>query len=224
MSTQNTNTEAAILEAGKKEFLAYGYEKASLRRIAGAASVTTGAIYGYFPGKEALFEALTGAVREEMVELYRQSHQEFAQLPPRLQPDALITITDESIPWMVNYIYDHFDTFKLLLCCNAPGASERFFDQLAEIEEQSCWDLVNAMESIGHPVPKLNDALIHILCRSFFQQIQEFVSHDVSREEAVACALTLARFQHAGWRHILKMDQIKNGEQQNKQKHKSEVK
>ncbi|MDO5551083.1 MAG: TetR/AcrR family transcriptional regulator, partial [Lachnospiraceae bacterium] len=159
--------------------------------------------------KEALFEALTAPVRDELAELYRQSHQDFAALPPAEQPDALMTITDEYIPWMVDYIYDHFDTFKLLLCCNAPGASERFFDQLARIEEQSCRDLVAAMESIGHSVPKLNDSLIHILCRSFFQQIQEFVSHDVPREEAVACALMLARFQHAGWRHILKLDQIK---------------
>lgn len=208
MSTQNSNTERAILEAGKKEFLAYGYEKASMRRIAGAASVTTGAIYGYFSGKEALFEALTKETREEIVELYRQAHQDFAKLPPRLQAEAMMTITDEYIPWMVNYIYDHFDTFKLLLCCNAPGGSERFFSQLARIEEQSCWDLLHSLESVGHPVPKLNDALIHILCRSFFQQIHEFIAHDVPREEAVACALILAKFQHAGWSYILKLDQM----------------
>ena len=59
MGTQNRDTAAAILEAGRKEFMEYGYEKASLRRIAKEASVTTGAIYGYFAGKEALFAALT---------------------------------------------------------------------------------------------------------------------------------------------------------------------
>ena len=51
MEDRYNGTVTAILEAGKKEFLTYGYEKASLRRIAKEASVTTGAIYGYFPGK-----------------------------------------------------------------------------------------------------------------------------------------------------------------------------
>lgn len=203
MGIQNTNTEAAILEAGKKEFLTYGYEKASLRRIAGAASVTTGAIYGYFSGKAALFDALTGETARELVELYRQCHEEFAALPPQKQPGELETVTDQYIPGMINYIYDHYEVFKLLLCCNAPGASEQFFEQLAEIEEQSCWDFMAALKSIGHPVPELKSSLLHIVCRSFFQQIQEFLYHDVPREEAVECALTLGRFQHAGWAYIL---------------------
>ena len=51
MCTQNRDTAAAILEASRKEFMEYGYEKASLRRIAKEASVTTGTIYGYFAGK-----------------------------------------------------------------------------------------------------------------------------------------------------------------------------
>ena len=43
----------------RRNFSHMDNEKASLRRIAKEASVTTGAIYGYFPGKKALFDALT---------------------------------------------------------------------------------------------------------------------------------------------------------------------
>ena len=35
-----------------------GFKNASLRSIAQAAGVTTGAIYGYYPDKAALFDAL----------------------------------------------------------------------------------------------------------------------------------------------------------------------
>ena len=76
---------------------------------------------------------------------------------------------------------------------------------LARMEEQSCFDFMDALKSMGHPVPEMKDSLIHILCRSFFQQIQEFVDHDVPREEAVSCALMLGKFQHAGWRYILQI-------------------
>ena len=135
MGTQNRDTAAAILEASRKEFMEYGYEKASLRRIAKEASVTTGAIYGYFAGKDALFAALTEDAAEELVELYTKVHSDFASLPPEEQPDMLNVVTEECVPWLVNYVYDHFEAFKLLLCCGAPGCGERFFDRLAEVEE-----------------------------------------------------------------------------------------
>lgn len=86
MEDRYNGTVTAILEAGKKEFLTYGYEKASLRRIAKEASVTTGAIYGYFPGKKALFDALTSDTAEELLDLYRKEHRDFAALPPEQQP------------------------------------------------------------------------------------------------------------------------------------------
>ena len=205
MGTQNRDTAAAILEASRKEFMEYGYEKASLRRIAKEASVTTGAIYGYFAGKDALFAALTEDAAEELVELYTKVHSDFASLPPEEQPDMLNVVTEECVPWLVNYVYDHFEAFKLLLCCGAPGCGERFFDCLAEVEEQSCHDFVAAVEQMGYPVPKLGDALIHIVCSTFFRQIQEFVDHDIPREEAMSCSLILSRFQHAGWKKILNL-------------------
>ena len=205
MGTQNRDTAAAILEASRKEFMEYGYEKASLRRIAKEASVTTGAIYGYFAGKDALFAALTEDAAEELVELYTKVHSDFASLPPEEQPDMLNVVTEECVPWLVNYVYDHFEAFKLLLCCGAPGCGERFFDRLAEVGEQSCHDFVAAVEQMGYPVPKLGDALIHIVCSTFFRQIQEFVDHDIPREEAMSCSLILSRFQHAGWKRILNL-------------------
>lgn len=203
MGSRVNNTAADILEAGKKEFLTYGYEKASLRRIAREASVTTGAIYGYFPGKEALFDALTGDTAEELVDMYVKIHRDFAAMPPEEQPGQLTEITENYVPRMVHYIYDHFDVFKLLLCCGSPGSSEYFFDRLAAEEEKSCWEFIDAMKSLGRPVPEISETLIHILCRSFFQQLQEFVSHDVPREQAVSCSVILSRFQHAGWIRIM---------------------
>ena len=203
MSAQVNDTRLAILEAGRKEFLEYGYEGASLRRIAREASVTTGAIYGYFPGKEALFDALTGEAADGLLERYRQIHDEFAGLSPGQQADSLESITDESVPWMINYIYDRFDGFKLLFCKSSAGICDSYFSRLAQIEEKSSWDFIGAMKELGHEVPDMDSTLIHILSCSFFQQILEFVAHDVPREKALSYALVLGRFQHAGWKKIM---------------------
>lgn len=144
---QSSSTASAILEAGKKEFLTFGYEKASLRRIAAEASVTTGAIYGCFSGKEAIFEALTGEVSQTLVDMYTNVHREFAVLSPEKQVEELSGITSHHVLSMINYIYDHFDEFKLLLCCGAPGSAEAFIARLAGVEEQSCFDFVEAAKA-----------------------------------------------------------------------------
>lgn len=203
MSAQNTNTVSAIRRAGEAEFLSYGYEKASMRRIAQKAGVTTGAIYGYFPSKEALFEDLTWEAGEELLREYRKVHEDYARLSPAEQAGQLLTVTDQYIPWMIHYIYDHYTEFKLLLCCNADGAAEGYLSQMAEIEEKATWEFIGAMKSIGHAVPEMDESLIHILSRSFLQQISEFLAHDIPRERAVAHGKILGQFQHAGWRQIL---------------------
>ena len=50
-------THKKILECGKKIFKEKGFEKANLREICAQAGVTTGAFYGHFEDKEALFSA-----------------------------------------------------------------------------------------------------------------------------------------------------------------------
>lgn len=203
MEIQENATITAIREAGKKEFLQYGYEKASMRRIAKTAAVTTGAIYGYFPSKEALFDDLTGDITEELLNYYLKVHQDFERLSPEEQANQLESITDLHIPWMVNYIYEHFDVFKLLFCCSSNGAYENYISQLAEIEEASTWNFIKTMKESGHQIEEIDGSLIHILSRSFLQQMWEFVAHDVPREKALSYSLVLGKFQHAGWAKIM---------------------
>lgn len=54
-------TRQAILDAALDLFAAKGYFGTSLRDVAAAVGVRESALYNYFPGKEALFEALLAA-------------------------------------------------------------------------------------------------------------------------------------------------------------------
>ncbi len=55
MEEKLTATLEKIQEAALAEFLDKGFQGASLRQIVKNAGVTTGAFYGYFSSKEALF-------------------------------------------------------------------------------------------------------------------------------------------------------------------------
>ena len=58
MTECSSSTLERIHTAALAEFLEKGYQAASLRGIVKTAGVTTGALYGYYDSKEALFAAL----------------------------------------------------------------------------------------------------------------------------------------------------------------------
>jgi AcrR family transcriptional regulator len=61
-------TRQAILDAALELFADNGYFGTSLRDVAAAVGVRESALYNYFPGKEALFEALLAAHRDSKAE------------------------------------------------------------------------------------------------------------------------------------------------------------
>ena len=60
-------TRDRILNSAKKYFLEYGFQAAPLRKIAKDAGFTSGALYGYFDSKEALFYAITDPIAESLM-------------------------------------------------------------------------------------------------------------------------------------------------------------
>lgn len=71
MMAKKGGTREAILEAAKKVFFVYGYEKTTVKQIREEAHVVTGSFYHFFPSKEALFEAVTARFLEEYNERIR---------------------------------------------------------------------------------------------------------------------------------------------------------
>ena len=58
MANKDHSLEDGIVQAAYSEFLTYGFQKASLHKIADKAGVTTGAIYTRYKNKDALFGSL----------------------------------------------------------------------------------------------------------------------------------------------------------------------
>ena len=79
MRPVNDALAAEILEAGKREFFAKGFQKASMRAFAASIGVTTGAIYRYYASKEAIFQALVAEPAEALYEWYRDYSAGYSQ-------------------------------------------------------------------------------------------------------------------------------------------------
>lgn len=203
MRTTNAKLAADLLEAGKREFLEKGFQGASLRSIAASLGVTTGAIYGYYTDKEAMFDALVSEPAQKLADRYRELQKTFASRPLEEQVNDLPEVPEVEASWMLEYVYDHFDAFKLITCAAAGTRYEHYLDTLAEIEDNAGRMLVDNMREAGYPVPEVDDELIHIMSTALFTGMFETVRHDMPREKAMKYMENLREFYSAGWFKIL---------------------
>lgn len=202
MRPLNEQLAADLLEAGKKVFLKEGFQNASLRKIAATLGVTTGAIYRYYTDKESLFDAIVSKDAEELETRYRIAQQEYASLPLEEQMKGLSGVSEENM-WMMEFIYDHFDIFKLITCDSVGTRYEHYIDTLVEIEANSALQLAEQMKEAGYDLPLLDEDLAHMISSGLFNCVFETVRHDMPREKAFAYIGSYQLFYTAGWLRIL---------------------
>lgn len=202
MRPLNEQLAADLLEAGKKVFLEVGFRDASLRKIAAMLDVTTGAIYRYYTDKEALFDAIVSEPAEELVNRYRRSQQAYAALPLEEQLSGITGVSEEN-SWMMDFIYDHFEEFKLIVCGSAGTKYEHYIDILVEIEANSSMQLTEKMIEAGYDPLPLNEELAHMISSGLFNCIFETVRHEMPRDKAYAYTRSYQKFYTAGWMKLL---------------------
>ena len=134
MEETTATTLEKIQEAAMDEFLDKGFLGASLRQIVKNAGVTTGAFYGYFSSKEALFASIVEPPAKALMGKFMEAQTSFAELPEEQQPDHMGEESSSYVHWMVNYICQHREPVKLLLT-RAEGTSyEHFVHNMVEVE------------------------------------------------------------------------------------------
>ena len=89
MEEKSSATLKNILLAAMEEFSDKGFLGASLRQIVKKAGVTTGAFYGYFSSKEALFTAIVEPHAAALMGRYMEAQTSFAELPEAEQPSHM---------------------------------------------------------------------------------------------------------------------------------------
>ena len=197
MEEKSTATLEKIQEAALAEFLDKGFQGASLRQIVKNAGVTTGAFYGYFSSKEALFNALVEPHAAALMGKFMEAQTSFAELPEEQQPDHMGVESSRCVHWMVDYICQHREPVKLLLT-RAEGTSyEHFVHNMVEVEVESTLRYMEVLRHLGRDVPELSRSLW------MFSGLFEIVVHDMPREQALRDVDHLRDFYTAGWLKLM---------------------
>ena len=90
--------------------------------------MTTGAIYGYFSGKEALFDAVVAPAADELYARYEGAQDRFYEQPLEAQTFERMRVYEERMMHdLLDFVYDNRDAFVLVFARSAGTAFERFF-------------------------------------------------------------------------------------------------
>lgn len=177
-----------------------GYQNANIRRIARLAEVTTGAMYNHFSNKAVLFDALVEAPAEEMLTRFQDIHRQAGERLSVEPNDAVEENARTGTDWMLAFIYEHLDAFRLIFCRSEGTRWSAYLERLIEIEEQAYRVYCHTLCKNGKPV---EDIFLHITAATGFQYLVELVSHDVPYEQAVAVMDSVKQYSMAGWHKIL---------------------
>ena len=76
--------------------------------------------------------------------------------------------SSQCVNWMVDYICDHREPVKLLLC-KAEGTSyEHFVHNMVEVEVEYTLRYMDVLRRLGREVPELSQSLCHIIASGMF--------------------------------------------------------
>ena len=202
MSTKAEDTEKNILNTARKHFLKDGFSGASLRNIVKDAGLTTGAFYKYYPTKEALFGALTDPYIEHIYQIYDRVVEDFEKLSAKEQTSNMSDTSGDGMDQMIDYIYEHYDNFRLLLKCGDSGKFETFIHNMVDREMRSSLEYVKKMKEDGIEIPIVGESLMHMIYTGFFSSIFQIIEHDIDKETAKRNVHKLREFNTGGWERL----------------------
>ena len=203
MGEAERDTRGQILEAAKAEFLAKGFQHASLRGIVRAAGVTTGALYGYYDSKEALFDALVRECYEHVMGEFRGALMAFAELPIEQQPENMGAVSRRCMREMLLYMHEHRDEFHLLLCSAEGTRYASMLEEAVDLEIAATHRYYRVLEQLGSPAPAIDERLEHILVTGMMNAYFEIIVHDMPLDSAFRYLDELSDFYTAGWTKIM---------------------
>ncbi len=209
--TSELNTQEKILHFGKQEFLQNGFQGASLRNIAAAAGVTTGAIYTYFKDKNALFEAIVAPVCKQVDDLFTELSGYY------YNKDHIVTeITKQhtiiELHRIYRIIYDSFDIFRLLVVCSEGSSKAGFIHAIVDHEVALTLDYLEKLARQKGIRVKLSPDVLHIVSESYINTVLEPVRHNMTYEEAIKHLDFLAAFYTGGWKSVF--DELFSGNEE----------
>lgn len=201
-------THKKILDCGKKIFKNQGFEKSNLRAICKAAGVTTGAFYGHFEDKEALFSELVEPIVSQIQRsytMYEDRSFDVYKKEKHIKKETIYKILESKAQGaieMVLYFFEHKDVFELLVFGSYGTKFNNFLDEIIEREDKNHFEILSMIYGEDHVNDVITNRGIHLINHAYFYALSEVAVHSKSIEEVKLNATLISEFFNEGWKKI----------------------
>ena len=204
MANRVEGVSEKLMSCALEEFLTNGYTGASLRTISENAGTTPRSIYTRYGDKEGLFSELVEKTASEIKDMFESINSGYhlksiEEQKKLFHDESFEQEYDGYIQAILDYMYDHWNEFRLLICCSEGTKFAYFLDEVVDIIEK--YTLLY-IEHTGNDVitsGRAKPQLVHLLCSSFVHGFFEIVRHDMEKADAAQYVQQLQRFFTCGW-------------------------
>ena len=208
MADSSLETKSKLLESAKKEFLEKGFMGASLRAIAANAGVTTGAMYRHFKDKDAFFCALVDEAVEVTTKtvMVADSKHHAGMNSGHMQEH--LDFEEQSVKQFIDYLFDNFDVFTLLLTKSAGSTHEHFQEEICELYTKNCEDTFKWMYKNGIASKKVPSMTVHFMASTIINAYCDIILHNMQKKDAATYITNIMEFTRYGSMHLLGMKSV----------------
>ena len=197
MANRDHSLDDGIVQAAYSEFLPYGFQKASLHKIAEKAGVTTGAIYTRYKNKDALFVSLLQDFFETMKALFTPIAEEYEKAKHSAQPEDILRAINAEERIYFQLLTGHYDDCTLFFCRSDGSSVETM---LHELMDQKAEQTVEFFFQVYGKEP--NADAIRLLMGAQFWYFRQLLNKHLEEDEMFACLQAVLNFTNAGWRQL----------------------
>ncbi|MBQ5317065.1 MAG: TetR/AcrR family transcriptional regulator [Oscillospiraceae bacterium] len=171
-----------LIQCARREFTEKGFDKASLRKIASDAGLTTGAVYFFFKDKNGLFGAVVDEALSGFMQLLKKHFAEEADEDPA----TYVHVKGDHDPlaeMIVNYLYDNYDVMMLLFDKAHGSRYENVIDTIIEMLETQYSALAKKYAEVTGK--RVNEYMLHYITHMQVDAFEHLLNHETDREKAV---------------------------------------
>ena len=199
MPKDKTASHIKVMAAAKKEFIEYGFEKASMRRVGERCSLTAAGLYRHCRDKEDLFDQLVAPAIERL-RSWMDTH--LAKYLTAVRDEGNLKWQDSWIDMMREVVYPHVEDYHLLLTCSSGTKYESFLHDLTQTAQERMLGYLPILREKGLAIREISPAALHLLLSAYVTALFEPVIHRYSLDESMRCLETIEAFFLPGWKTL----------------------
>jgi AcrR family transcriptional regulator len=203
MPPDPSNTIEKIIKCAGAEFLRNGYAGASLRKIAAAAGLTTGALYRHYADKEALYKALVEPVYHEILGFLREETDHYEGILDSQGLNAMWENSGREVEALFRYVYGHLDAVRLLISASKQTVYGDFKEQFIRTDVDLTLRYLRAARRRGYKVRKLSKEELYIIVLGQHSGFFEIALQHNELKEALKHVENYSAFCNGGWKKLL---------------------